>query len=118
MKGVRIWVIQLAAFYQKLMIKWYCQIPFDDGSVLSNSHNRQGSSTPLRGAMKYVAGYIAMKCISKFNCSNCKASFTRINCNIQTNDDLLIFLKRIKYLMEIMNLEIFVFLLTIFTESL
>ena len=60
-------------------------------SVLSNSHNQQYSSTPLRGAMKYVAGYVAMKCISKFNCSHCKVSFTRVNCNIESNDDLLLF---------------------------
>ena len=65
-------------------------------SALSNSHNRQDSSTPLRGAMKYVAGYVAMKWISKFNCSHCKVSFTRVNCNIESIDDLLPFFKAYK----------------------
>lgn len=55
--------------------------------------NPDDSSTPVQATVKYVAGYVAMKCFSKFRCSNCKSLLTRENLNFEKNEDLLIFFK-------------------------
>ena len=67
-------------------------------SSLENVLNKPTDcSTPYDAAVKYYAGYLAHKVVSKFNCETCRDFFTRTsNSNYEVSADLLLFFKAFK----------------------
>ncbi|KAL7291658.1 hypothetical protein TKK_0014696 [Trichogramma kaykai] len=75
------------------LINDYAYAEVEDSPSPKTDLGDQNQPTLLRCSMKYVAGYLAHKCLIKFHCESCRSTLIRENQNLEANEDLLIFWK-------------------------
>ncbi|KAL7306153.1 hypothetical protein TKK_0001599 [Trichogramma kaykai] len=75
------------------LINDYAYAEVEDSPSPKTDLGDQNQPTLLKCSMKYVAGYLAHKCLIKFHCESCRSTLIRENQNLEANEDLLIFWK-------------------------